>query len=112
MYRRMRRRAGVTWGTPVESMIVGGRAYVMCFNDRKPDRAMHWLRPGDRIESWSDSPLPDQIDSFRLLARPPGKGELGYEEYVGAKLQKTKHKSQRHLKFKNAKAPKCPLSFE
>ena len=90
LYRGMRRRAGVSWGVPVESICAGERAYVMCFDERNIDRAVYWLLPGERVEVWSVSMLSKEIDSFRLISRPPVQGELGYEAYVKQRKQSSK----------------------
>jgi hypothetical protein len=68
-------------GTPIESIIVGPAAYVLCFNSRDPSRRSAWLVPNQIVRSWTSSRLSPAIDSFKIFDREPIPADTGYDAY-------------------------------
>jgi hypothetical protein len=93
-YHNLRRCARSGAGIPIESLIVGERAYVMCFAERDPERTAMWLSPGDRIDAWPAARAAREIDSFTILSSPPAPEVVGYAAYARSSGGRVKH--QRH----------------
>lgn len=84
-YRQIRRCARSGAGVAVESLIVGSRAYVMCFAAVDPERSAVWFDPNDRIDAWPAARAAREIDSFKIQIAPPRKNQVGYDAYARAR---------------------------
>ena len=67
---------------PVASLIVGPNAYVQLLTQRRPERILAWLVPGQRIADLSAMKSDQSFESIRLLNRPPLEHERGYNAYA------------------------------
>jgi hypothetical protein len=68
-------------GTPVESLVIGPLAYVLCFDSRDSARRPAWLVPNQIVRSWSSARLNAAIDSFQLLDHEPTPDDPAYDVY-------------------------------
>ena len=70
------------WGEEAGSIVSGPNAYVQCFEEVSFKDSVFWLVPGQRVADVSDLPPDSQLDSIRLLDRPPFASEPGFAAYA------------------------------
>src|SRR5207248_4861341 len=64
------------------SLIVGPTAYVHLFAQRRPERGGHWLLPKQKLADLASLRSEPELDSIRILNRPPFAHEPGYSAFV------------------------------
>jgi hypothetical protein len=64
------------------SLIVGPTAYVHLFAQRRPERGGSWLLPRQKLVDLASIKSDLELDSIRILNRPPFPHEPGYSAFV------------------------------
>ena len=64
------------------SLIVGPTAYVHLFAQRRPERGGNWLLPKQKLADLATIKSDTELDSIRILNRPPFPHEPGYSAFV------------------------------
>jgi hypothetical protein len=64
------------------SLIVGPTAYVQLFAQRRPERGSTWLMPRQKLADLAAIKSDLELDSIRVLNRPPFQYEPGYSGFV------------------------------
>jgi hypothetical protein len=64
------------------SLIVGPTAYVHLFAQRRPERGGSWLLPRQKLADLMAIKSDLELDSIRILNRPPFPHEPGYSAFV------------------------------
>ena len=64
------------------SLIVGPVAYAQLFTQRRAERGAVWLIPRQKLADLSSMKMEQELDSIRILNRPPFRYEQGYSAFV------------------------------
>ena len=83
----------------IRSLLLGPRAYVQLFAQRRPERGTIWLTPRQKLPDINLLKSDHELDSIRILNRPPLAYEPGYSAFVrqteGPQRRKTRRRKRR-----------------
>lgn len=66
----------------IVSLIVGPAAYAQLFAQRRPERGAVWVVPRQQVPDLLEIKVDQELNSIRVLSRPPFPYEPGYSGFV------------------------------